>query len=189
MKTITIGIDSDLFTEIDKRTTPDFDHSDVINKLLKRALNLSGPSEAPRAIQTSVPVLSEKEGIVSFVQTPEYRVLNGIDKYLAVLAWLHKTRPNEFGKIENYRKGNRTYFSKSQKQVEDSGTGINAKPIPGTLWWALATLDNRAKRDILSDILHLFNFQPGDINRVVDTIADSGRHRRENLFTNYTPTN
>src|SRR5689334_3301044 len=96
MKTITIGIDDNLFTEIDKRTTPDFDHSDVIQKLLKRALTSARPNEAPKAIQTSVPISSEKVGIVSLVQTPEYRVLNGIDKYLAVLSWLHKNRPKEF---------------------------------------------------------------------------------------------
>jgi negative regulator of replication initiation len=184
MKSLTISIDDDLFIEIEKRTTPDFDHGDVVVKLLRRALTSSTPASQPRPNPATIPVL--KNSIVSFVQTPEYRVLSGIDKYLAVLGWVNKNRPNGFvERIENYRRGNRIYFGKTQRQVVDSGEGIDAKQIPGSSVWALATLDNRAKRTLLADVLHLFNFQPGEINVVVDSIPDSGRHRSSGPFSDF----
>src|SRR5208282_898743 len=145
------SIDDALFTEIEKRTTPDFDHNDVIQKLLKKTLLPSQPAIPSKPKSDSPAIPSVKNSIVSFVQSPEYAVLSGINKYMAVLGWLHKFKPNEFGKVENYRRGNRVYFGKSQRQVEESGEGIDAKQIPGSNIWALATLDNRAKRGLLAD--------------------------------------
>jgi len=172
MKNLTISIGEDLFVEIDRRTTVDFDHNDVIEKLLKRALLPSLPNRNPR------PITPAANSITSFVRTPEYSVLSGIGKYLAVLGWIYKNKPNEFRKIENFQRGNRVYFGQSQQQVEDSGKSIAAKQIPGSTVWALATLDNRAKRDLLADVLRLCDFQPGEIGTVVSAISDSGRHRR-----------
>lgn len=185
MKTLNISIDDDLFMEIDKRTTPDFDHNDVVQKLLKKALMSLHPSVPSQPKPSSPPTPFAKDSIISFIQTPEYRVLSGIEKYLAVLGWLNKNRPNELQKVQDYRRGNRTYFGKSQRQVEDSGAGINAKQIPGSTIWTLATLDNRAKRGLLADVLHLCGVQSGEINIVVGSIPDSGRHRSEGLFGRY----
>jgi negative regulator of replication initiation len=185
MRNLNITIDDALFTEIEKRTTPDFDHNDVIQKLLKKALLQSQPMVPSKPKLNSPAIPSAKDSIVSFVQSPEYTVLSGINKYLAVLAWLHKYKPNDFEKVESYRRGNRVYFGKSQRQVEESGEGIAAKQIPGSSIWTLATLDNRAKRGLLADVLQLCSIQSGDINIVVDSIPDSSRHRRENIFNGF----
>jgi negative regulator of replication initiation len=185
MKNININIDDALFLEIEKRTTPDFDHNDVIQKLLKKALLPSQPTNPSKPKSDPSVIPSAKNSIVSFVESPEYKVLSGINKYLAVLGWLHKYRANDFEKVESYRRGNRVYFGKSQRQVEESGENIAAKQIPGSSVWTLATLDNRAKRGLLADVLQLCNFQSGEINIVIDTIPDSGRHRRENIFKGF----
>ena len=185
MKTLTIAFDDELFAEIDKRTTSDFDHSDVVQKLLKKALASSQQVSTSEAKRPPPLVLPTRNSVASFVQTSEYKVLSGINKYLAVLGWLHKNKPDEFGKIESYRRGNRVYFGKSQRQVEESGDGVSAKQIPGSNVWALATLDNRAKRGLLADVLQLLNLEPGEINIVIDSIPDSGRHRRDNIFDTF----
>jgi negative regulator of replication initiation len=185
MKNLNISIDDALFTEIDKRTTPDFDHNDVIQKLLKKALLPSQPAIPPSPTLESSASPPVKNSIVSLVQSPEYTVLSGINKYLTVLGWLHKHRQTEFAKVESFRKGNRVYFGHSQRMVEESGEGISAKQIPGSAIWTLATLDNRAKRAMLTDVLQLCNVQLGEINIVVETIPDSGRHRSEKLFSGF----
>jgi negative regulator of replication initiation len=185
MKNLIMSIDDDLFKEIDRRTTPDFDHSDVVQKLLKKSLSLPQPTiphkpdPTPRAIQPA------KDGIVSFVQTPEYRVLSGINKYLAVLGWLANNRPNEFKKLDQYRRGKRVYFGKSQQEVEGSGKNIKAKPIPGSTVWALETLDNRAKKDLLADVLRICDCESADVNAVVDTIRHQGELNSEEIAAKY----
>jgi negative regulator of replication initiation len=179
MKSLNISIDEDLFVEIERRTTLDFDHNDVIQKLLKKALLSVQPAIPSHPKPNPLPLPSTKDSIVSFVQAPQFQVLSGINKYLAVLGWLHENRPHEFGKIESYQRGNRVYFGNSQRQVEESGKGkLNAKQIPGSTVWALATLDNRAKRKLLSDVLQLCNFHPSEINIIIDTIPDLDRQQR-----------
>jgi negative regulator of replication initiation len=172
----TIHLDDDVFTEIDKLATGIFSHSDVIRKLLK--MTPSERVESVNSLKTSSGSVS-KGGIVSLMQSPEYQLLrSGIDKYLTVLSWLHRNRRNEFDKVLEYRRGNRIYFAKSQRAVEQGGGGnIHAKQIPGSDYWVLATLDHKSKREILHDVLHLLGFQPAEINVVVGTIPDSGRHR------------
>jgi negative regulator of replication initiation len=112
-------------------------------------------------------------------------VLSAINKYLTVLGWVNKNRPTEFLKILDFRRGDRLYFGKSQRQVEDSGEGIDAKQIPGSDIWAMSTLDNRTKRNLLADLLSLFGFHAGEINVVVDSIPDSGRHRGQGRLSSY----
>jgi negative regulator of replication initiation len=185
MRNLNITIEDALFMEIEKKTTPDFDHNDVIQKLLKKALLTSQPAVPSKTKSNPSAIPSAKDSIVTFVQSPEYTVLSGINKYLAVLGWLHKYKSDDFEKVESYRRGNRVYFGKSQRQVEESGEGIAAKQIPGSSIWTLATLDNRAKRGLLADVLQLCNIQSGEINIVIDTIPDSGRHRRENIFKGF----
>lgn len=175
MKTITI--EDAVFAELDKLTTEFFSHSDVIRKLLSRGADLPPPSLPATPFQ-----VPENGSIVAFVQSAEYRMLtSGINKYLTVLGWLYKTHTSDFQKVENYRRGNRVYFARNQRTVEEGGKSIHAKQIPHTPVWTLATLDNRTKRIILTDLLPLFGFKPDEINAVVSTISDSGRHRGSNL--------
>lgn len=177
MKTITI--DDDVFVRIDKLGSGIFTHSDVIRKLLDKSLKLE---ERPTTGEASHrPEPQPKSSLIAFVQSDGYMILyKAIDKYLAVLRWLWENRQSEFSKVENYQRGNRVYFAKSQKAVEDGGGGsITARQIPKTPIWTLATLDNRAKRVILKDILRSLNFPAVEINQVVETIPDSGRHRGE----------
>jgi negative regulator of replication initiation len=176
----TINLENDVFAELDKLTTEFFSHNDVIRKLL-----LARNGEANLSVPVATPFqIPEKGSVVGFVQSANYRMLtSGINKYLAVLSWLYKTHTNDFHKVENYRRGNRVYFGRSQKAIEEGGNGaIQAKQIPHSPIWTLATLDNRTKRVILTDLLPLFGFKSHEINEVVSTISDSGRHRGRNLF-------
>ena len=105
------------------------------------------------------------------------RNYKGIDKYLAILGWLYKHRPSEFAKVEDFRRGSRVHFARSQRAIEESGKGaIHAKRIPNTPVGALSTLDNRTKRVILADMLHAVGFQQDEIKIVLGTIPDSDRH-------------
>jgi len=161
----TINLEDDVFAELDKLATGFFSHNDVIRKLLlSRGADPKLP--APTANPFQVP---QNGSIVDFVQSVSYRMLTSrINKYLAVLGWLYKTRPSDFHKVENYKRGNRVYFARSQKAVEEGGNGaIHAKQIPNSPIWTLATLDNRTKRIILADLLPLFGFKEDEIKAVI----------------------
>lgn len=175
-----INLEDEVFAELDKYTNKIISHSDVVNKLLKTR----GAEIKMAPIETSTQTLASG-GLLSYVRGAEYQMLrSGINKYLAVLGWLHKTYQRDFQKVEGYKRGNRVYFARSKGAVESGGNGaIHAKQIPGSQVWTLATLDNRSKRTILADLLRLYGFKPDEINIVISTISDSGRHLEKLLDT------
>jgi negative regulator of replication initiation len=164
----TIQIDDVLFAEIDNRTgLGTFTHSEVIRKLLH--LNSSLAKESSKneyACNLDQPPV---RSIVPLLQSPEYRAKwKGIDKYLGVLSFLYESYPTDFERvIEEFTRGNRVYFGKSRDVVERGGNGaIHAKRIPKCPFWALATLDNKSKSDILTQILIRLNFQRPDTDLI-----------------------
>lgn len=171
MKTITL--EDDVFADLDKLTTSLFSHSDVIRKLLTPRNHDLQSSSAILAVRTE-----ETDRLTECVQSLDYQMMkSAISKYLYLLGWLSKTYPNEFKRVESYKRGNRVYFAKSQAEVVEGGNGaIHAKQIPHSNIWALATLDNATKRKILTHLLPLFGFKQNAISRAISTIADSGGH-------------
>jgi negative regulator of replication initiation len=166
MKTLTI--DDDLFLEIDKLATEIFTHNDVIRKLLSKR-----PAQKDAA-QTSADktTLAPKGSIIEFVQSPQYQAIRKTgDRYLVILGWINKNRPDEFLKIEAFQRGRRKYFATSREAITQSGQGpIKAKQIPKSPLWALVTLDSQSMRGVLVDVLRLTGFQPNEISAVAQTI-------------------
>ena len=164
----TISIEDDLFLEIDKLATGIFSHSDVIRKLLgqkpdqKNAVQITGTNT----------ISPQKGSIVEFVHSSAYQALRKTgDRYLVVLSWVNKHRPQEFSKVGSFQRGKRTYFAKNSESILESGKGnIKAKQIPGSSFWALVTLDSPSMRNILADVLQITGFKPDEINLVVKTI-------------------
>jgi negative modulator of initiation of replication len=156
----TIQIDDDLFTEINNRTgLGTFTHSEVIRRLLH--LSSSPSKEQPKPMPASGLDRSIRS-ITPFLQSPEYRAKRkGIDKYLAVLSFLYESCPTDFERVvEGFTRGNRVYFGRNSEVIERGGNGaIHAKRIPKCPFWVLATLDNRSKSDILTQIIIRLNFQ------------------------------
>jgi negative modulator of initiation of replication len=164
----TIQIDDDLFAEIDNRTgLGTFSHSEVVRKLLHR--NAPSQKEPPKPEPAGGLGKSSIRSIAPFLQSPEYRARRkGIEKYLAVLSFLYESCPADFERvIEGFTRGNRVYFGKSSEAIEGGGNGaIHAKRIPKSPFWALATLDNKSKSDILIQILIRLNFQRPEIDLI-----------------------
>ncbi len=169
----TLHIEDELFNEINKLATGIFTHSDVIRKLLRQ--NLVPNSE----IQTAdAKITSPQQGsITEFVQSSRYQAVRKTgDRYLIVLSWINKHRPNEFKKVEDFQRGKRKYFAKNSESILESGKGnIKAKQIPGSPFWTLVTLDSSSMRSVLTDVLHLTGFKIDEIKTVVETIQ--GRQR------------
>jgi negative regulator of replication initiation len=162
----TLQIDDDLFAEIDNRTgLGTFSYSEVIRKLLR--LNLPSQKEPPDNQSDTGLNQPPLRSIKPFLQSPEFRARRmGIDKYLSILGFLYASHPTDFEHVvEGFIRGNRVYFGRSRETVESGGNGaIHAKRIPNSPFWALATLDNRAKSDILAQILIRLNFQRPEID-------------------------
>jgi negative modulator of initiation of replication len=113
--------------------------------------------------------------LVGFIRSdPFQRHHQAVNKFLLLLGWLYLNHPKEFADAAlGFRRGNRRYFAKSQKEIEQSGNGIAAKAIPQSPFWVLTTLDNKSKRIIIEDLLQILKYSRGDINLTLAELRDS----------------
>lgn len=179
-----IEIDDKVFAELSRRATG---FNVTPNTVIRRVLNLL---DTPDHSSENRPILAQstahqtpnrgsRSGLVEFVQGDRFQDHSqAIDRFLMLLGWLHLTHKSEFADVAlGFRKGNRVYFAKSQKGVEQSGVGITAKPIPQSPYWVLTTLDNKSKRNVVEDLLRHLKYPRGDINLVLAELPDSGIRR------------
>ncbi|HEX4085148.1 MAG TPA: hypothetical protein VHY22_09570 [Chthoniobacteraceae bacterium] len=179
-----IQIDDQVFEELARSATG---FNVTPNDVLRRLLKLPTPTVTQQASQPKIPVPAPVPSSLTELIASEHfqRSHQAIDRFLGVLAWLHASQPTQFAEAAlAFHRGNRRYFAKSKEEVESSGAGITAKPIPQSPFWVLTTLDNKAKRLVIEDMLHALRYQPGDINLVLAELPDSDirRHRGQSAL-------
>lgn len=177
-----IEVDNEVYDALAKRVTG-FNQgpNDVLRVLL--GLNAAKPSEPTNGADEQSKGLPT---LVQFVESQSYRGRKtAVEKYLLLLSWLSKAHAVEFAKIERFRRGKRVYFATDSNLIHESGQSLSVKQIPGTSYYALATLDNRSKRVIIRDILDLFGYPHEICAKVAETIEDSGIRRSHSLLDGY----
>jgi negative modulator of initiation of replication len=81
-----------------------------------------------------------------------------VDKFLYILSVVHNQRKRDFGRVRDIRRGKRTYFATSEREIEESGTSTQPRQIPDSNYWVLTCSPTREKRDILREVLRLFGY-------------------------------
>jgi negative modulator of initiation of replication len=175
-----IEIDDQLFAELSRRATG---FHVTPNDVLRRLLNLGASSQASPKHATSNGTPPSAAALPStlpeFIRSERFnRHYQAVDKFLAILGWLHHAHPKQFADMAlAFRRGSRRYFAKSEREILQSGDGITAKPIPQSPFWVLTTLDNKSKRIVLEDLLGVLGYSRDDINLALAELPDSGIRR------------
>jgi negative modulator of initiation of replication len=175
-----IEIDDQVLAELSSRATG---FHATPNDVLRRLLNIgaSSPASPKQATANGTPPAADAlpSTLPEFIKSERFtRHHQAIDKFLAVLGWLHQAHPKQFADmVLAFRRGSRRYFAKSEREILQSGDGITAKPIPKSPFWVLTTLDNKSKRIVLEDLLRALAYARGDINMVLAALPDSGIRR------------
>lgn len=123
---------------------------------------------------TPILVLPESvPALISFVKGPEFQShRKGLDRYLALLSWLHSRHPERFAAIQDIPFGGRKYFSHNASDITVSA-GVTAKKIPKSDFFALGTLSNDAKRKIIDRLLNFFGYPPDQVKIVLREMPES----------------
>jgi negative modulator of initiation of replication len=174
-----IEIDDQVLTELSRRATG---FHVTPNDVLRRLLNLGASSQASPSVApngTTPPPGAIPSTLAEFVRSERFRRHHqAVDKFLAILGWLHHTHPKQFAEVAGaFRRGSRRYFAKSEREILQSGEGVTAKPIPQSPLWVLTTLDNKSKRIVLEDVFRALGYSRSDINLAVAELPDSGIRR------------
>jgi negative modulator of initiation of replication len=176
----TIEIDHEVFNELARRATGfNIQPNDVLRALLQLGSHPVTP-QLPRMSNGAAPATAIPATLPEFVRSDRFRRYHqAVDKFLAMLGWLHHAHPKRFPDvIGSFQRGTRRYFAKSEREILQSGDGVTAKPIPQSPFWALTTLDNKSKRIIIEDVLRALGHSSNDIDLALAQLPDSGIRRK-----------
>ncbi|MFA5058865.1 MAG: hypothetical protein WC485_12180 [Opitutaceae bacterium] len=144
-----------------KKLTTDFHQSP--NDVLSGLLNLPASPAATN------------EPLIAHLLSADFRAkFTDADKYLAILGWLaakHASDFNEF--IVSLARGpsGRRYLGLSRDEILEQCRSNQARPIPGTHYWAIMNIDTATKRRFLTRVLEFVGYRPEVIVYVCGAIG------------------
>ena len=142
--------------------------NDVIRRILadtdRQKANGNGAVSAKRPTVEHSPLLD-------FVESAEYRRGKAKDRYFQVLRFIYQANPQQFEKLEGFRKGSRIQISKNATEISQSGRHTNPQRLDGTPFWVMTNLSNERKQTLLRDIMQFLGYTEQTIDAVVKTIT------------------
>ncbi len=103
------------------------------------------------------------EPLIGFVLSAEFRAkFTDADKYLGILSWLaakHASDFNEFILSLTHGASGRRYLGLSREEIVEQCRHNQARPIPGTHYWAIMNIDTATKRRFLSRVLEFIGYR------------------------------
>jgi negative modulator of initiation of replication len=122
------------------------------------------------------------EDIQAYLLGAEFRTKStDADKYLALLAWTAARHAAEFREfilaLSSGAAGHR-YLGMSREQIADRLARNQARPIPGTRYWAVMNIDAATKRRFLSRILDFIGYREELVDLACGAIGVRGAPRR-----------
>lgn len=158
------------------------------SSILRRLLKISKPGtpepadtipperKIPMPQQTVVPIpvpQDDRDPVYEFLKSSHFQTCNNAtDRYLAVLAMVYRDHRDDFERIRTIAGSQRIYFSKSEAEIANAGNATQPHRIDGTPWFALTNNDTSNKQRLTRDVMTLFRYPVGDINSIVNAIAN-----------------
>jgi negative modulator of initiation of replication len=100
-----------------------------------------------------------KMALWEFLKGPEFKAeRNAVGKFLVLLAFLHRANRDKFAGVQGISGRSRKYFAKSESDLEQSGTSVHPKRIPGSEYWVVTNNSTQSKCQLLVQVLKLLGY-------------------------------
>lgn len=132
-----------------KRLTSDFNQTP--NDVLTHLLQVRRPS---------APATASHDPLAAYLLSPEFRAkFTDADKYLAILSWVAARHGAEFQEFILSLDSGRRYLSRTRDEIVAQCRHNQARPIPGTPYWAIMNIDTPTKRRFLARVLAFVGYR------------------------------
>lgn len=126
------------------------------SRLSSPAISAAPEADSPPATDSPGPVDAAgappgpADPLLAYLRTPAFRALHtGADRYLQLLAWIHRLNPRDFRDFVDHLPSRRKYFGLSEEEVRQTSRHNQARQIPDSPYWAILNLDTATKRRFL----------------------------------------
>jgi negative modulator of initiation of replication len=149
----TIDVDDDIYRFIANHTER---IGESASDILRRLLKLTPPPAQPDS--ELAPATATAQELQSLLESPDFKFLQPLDKFLAILGWAYEQKSEEFEKVLSIQGRDRLYFAKSEQEITRSGRSTQPKQIPGSPYWVMTNSPTRQKADLIRKVLRLLGF-------------------------------
>jgi negative modulator of initiation of replication len=186
-----IDVDDDVYEHIARNTR---EIGESASSILRRLLGLEGPPgndgprlERPVGQVTRPPTPSTDAPKPPTIPSPLHTLLcsaefthlrQAVDRFLALLTWLHRRDPAKFDVVQEVRGKRRVYFAKSQQEILAGGRSTHPRRVPGTPWYVITNNDTPKKQSILAEVMSRLRYDRAEIEEAVSCIEPEAANRR-----------
>jgi negative modulator of initiation of replication len=122
--------------------------------------------------------------LIAYTLSSEYRVkFSDADRFLALLGWVAARQPAEFDDFVSHLESRRKYVGLSAEEIRETCQHNQARPIPGSHFWAIMNLDTPTKQRFLRRLLVFVGETDEVIEAAVATVGPGrGQASRTGAF-------
>lgn len=132
---------------------------------------LRAERETPPSTGVNQTSSSQKEGIVTFVESPAFKASRtDKDKFMKVLSYVYGEKKGDFSKVLSITGRSRRYFAKEKHTLEKSGSSVYPEQIPDTPYWVITNTSTQQKKSMLRDVLQILGYDFSTIQKVIEAI-------------------
>jgi hypothetical protein len=127
--------------------------------------------------------LLDGDNLVLFLTSAGFRALvDPTERYLALLAWCATNYASDFADFISHQESGHRYLMLSPDEVHAVRAHNHARPIDGTQYWAVMTIDPRSKRRFVRRLLEFIGSRDETVSEACRALglsaSDSERPRR-----------
>ncbi|KGY12421.1 replication initiation regulator SeqA [Vibrio tubiashii] len=177
----TIEVDEDLYRYIASQTQHIGESaSDILRRLLMT--EAQAPAAKAQAVAQPKGVVVSKDAIKdeavdsvkemrSLLISDEFAGLKkAIDRFMLVLATLHRINPNDFSEATQVKGRKRVYFADNEQTLLANGNTTKPKAIPGSPFWVITNNNTSRKRQMVEQLMERMTFPSDLIEKVTNSI-------------------
>jgi hypothetical protein len=114
----------------------------------------------------------DRDPLIAFLLGSELRTKStDAERYVAVLSWVAERQPARFRDYVQSLTSGRRYLGLNREEIIAQCHHNQARPIPGTTFWAIMNLDTPTKRRFLRRVLTFCGYPPAVVEFAVQVFG------------------
>ena len=159
----TIKIEEDVYDYL-LRNTEQIEES--ASEILRRLLGI--PAQGDKIIGKAG---YDKTEISECLNDPDFQAKpTAVKKFLFILSYIYKRDRDKFKEVLKVSGKKRKYFALSSKELEEAGSNVSPKQIPGSPFWVVTNNDTTKKTEMLVSVLTRLEYSDLAVMQVVNAL-------------------
>ena len=169
----TIEIEEDLYHFIASQTQHIGESaSDILRRIVMPDTPAPGKAADAKIISTNeVSPSSQAALLKELTKLQLLEMPKMVDRFLAMLALLHRHHGASFAGVLNMSGRNRTYFATNKDALLATGSSTNPKQVPDSSYWVITNNNTQKKVTMIKEVALLLGYSGSQAEKLVNSFS------------------